>query len=199
MSDRTENKRIKKRERRFDDNSEDVQMDVMQMKHLTDSLTLRCAFNQVATSDHQNARKIAERKAAEAADALTALEWDAKLSTSCVHTQYKILQRLFLLRVNESRDTLMRLTRELHAVRAESKEAISLRDRQLAERDAHIEQLEAHLKSMHYQMSGVFFDLLNRLEMSLDETMAEAKETADQFHIKAKQDLLKYGLEANLI
>ncbi|THD25761.1 hypothetical protein FGIG_05810 [Fasciola gigantica] len=199
MSDRTESKRVRKRERRFDDNGEDVRMDVAQMKHLADSLTIRCAFSKIKNDDHQYARKIAERKASEAADALTALELDAKLSTSCVHTQYKMLQRLFLLRINESRDTLLRLTRELHAVRAESKEAISLRDRQLAERDARIEQLETHLKSMHYQMSGVFFDLLSRLEMSLEETMTEAKQSADQFHIKAKRDLLRFGLDGNLI
>ncbi|VDP94703.1 unnamed protein product [Echinostoma caproni] len=199
MSDRTEAKRSVKRERRFEDNSDESRMDVAQIKHISDSLTLKCAFNTIKTADHQYARKIAERKAIETADTLAALELDAKFSTSCVHTQYKMLQRLFLLRINESRDTLTRLTRELQTVRAESKEAISIRDRQLAERDARIEQLETHLKSMHYQMSGVFFDLLSRLEVSVTESMTTAKQSADKFHKQAKRELLNLGLDMSLI
>ncbi|KAA3679547.1 uncharacterized protein DEA37_0008300 [Paragonimus westermani] len=200
MSDQVdENRRANWQDRRADDSFDDVNFDVSQLKHWVENLTLINSFNNAKSIDHAVARKLAEMKATDIKETLLASELDAKFATACVHTQYQMLQRLFLLRTDESRAEIVRLTRELEALRSESKATISLRDRLLAERDARIEQLETRMKIMYVQLSGVCFDMLSHLEAAVVSAIEDLRQRADEFHNLAKKELTDCGLDIHLI
>ncbi|KAF8561434.1 hypothetical protein P879_00778 [Paragonimus westermani] len=200
MSDQVdENRRANWQDRRADDSFDDVNFDVSQLKHWVENLTLINSFTNAKSMDHAAARKLAERKATDLQETLLVSELDAKFATACVHTQYQMLQRLFLLRTNESRAEIVRLTRELETLRSESKATISLRDRLLAERDARIEQLETRMKIMYVQLSGVCFDILSHLESAVVGAIEDSQQRADEFHNLAKKELIDCGLDIHLI
>ncbi|KAF5403131.1 hypothetical protein PHET_03440 [Paragonimus heterotremus] len=200
MSDQVDKKqRANWQDRRADDGFQEMDFDVSQLKHWVENLTLINSFNNAKTIDHAAARKLAERKAADIQETLVASELDAKFATACVHTQYQMLQRLFLLRTNESRAEIVRLTRELEALRSELKTTISLRDRLLAERDARIEQLETRMKGMYIQLSSVCFDMLSHLESAVVGAIEDCRQRADEFHSLAKKELIDCGLDIHLI
>ncbi|EUB60426.1 hypothetical protein EGR_04808 [Echinococcus granulosus] len=94
---------------------------------------------------------------------------EAKLATACVNTQYKLLQRLFMLRVHESKEAIARLRKENCDLKAERDKVISAKDELINEKDEQIAKLESHLQSLHFQLERVVLEMVEKLENRLEE------------------------------
>ncbi len=135
-----------------------------------------------------------QKKLANMEENLMLNEIEAKLATSCVNTQYKLLQRLFILRLRESKETIANLRNENLDLKAQSETEIGARDRQIAEKDEQIRLLETHLNSLHFQLERVVLEMAEKFEKRIEEDRLSWEKEADQFHVQATKMLKKFDL-----
>lgn len=107
---------------------------------------------------------------------------EAKLATSCVNTQYKLLQRLFLLRVHEFKEAIAKLRNENLELKAEYNRMVQTKNELIAEKDEKINRLEIHVQSLHFQLEKVVLEMVEKLESRLDQDRIEWEKLAHDIH-----------------
>ncbi|VEL20185.1 unnamed protein product [Protopolystoma xenopodis] len=142
---------------------------------------------------------LANHKAQKAEADRTYREMEAKLATSCINTQYKVLQRMYILRVREAEEEVVKLKRKFESMSELARNEVATRDRLITEKDAKIEQLQAHMNSLHYQLEHVVYKMVERLEVRLQEDWTVWAENAKDYHNNAKKILMDLGIGLSFI
>lgn len=118
---------------------------------------------------------------------------EAKLATACVNTQYKLLQRLFMLRVHESKEAIARLRKENFDLKEECDRLIAAKDKVISEKDEQINKLESHLQSLHFQLERVVLEMVEKLESRLEQDRVEWEKQAYDIHESSVKTMQKMG------
>nr|VZI27745.1 unnamed protein product [Spirometra erinaceieuropaei] len=163
------------------------------MQAKLDTVSLREVVNNSVRKKLTDENIQASRRVAEMRENLEMNQVEAKLATSCVNTQYKLLQRLFILRVRESREIITRLKKEHSAVKALLEYQIATKEKELAEKTATIEKLEKHLNSLHFQLERVVLEMVDKIEKGLEADRNRWTYEADHFHEESKMIMKKCG------
>lgn len=115
-------------------------------------------------------------------ESLLTSQTEAKLSTSCVNTQYKLLQRLFILRVRESREIINRLKMENSELKVSTERQMNELISKLRVKEEKIEQLETHLTSLHFQLERVVLEMADKFQSLLEKDHDSWIKDVDIFH-----------------
>ncbi|KAM7543265.1 hypothetical protein Aperf_G00000012015 [Anoplocephala perfoliata] len=118
---------------------------------------------------------------------------EAKLATSCVNTQYKLLQRLFLLRVHEFKEAITKLRNENLELKSEYKRMLQMKNELIAEKDEKINRLETHAQSLHFQLERVVLEMVEKLGSRLDQDRIEWEKMAYDIHQAPIEIMRKLG------
>ncbi|VDL91778.1 unnamed protein product [Schistocephalus solidus] len=169
------------------------------MQAKLDTVSLRELVNNSVRKKLTDENIQASRRVAEMRENLEMNQLEAKLATSCVNTQYKLLQRLFILRVRESREIITRLKKEHSAVKSLLEYQIASKDRELAEKTATIDKLEKHLNSLHFQLERVVLEMVDKMENALEMDRKQWKDEADRFYEESKMIMKKCGFGKDFI
>ncbi|VDK72284.1 unnamed protein product [Dibothriocephalus latus] len=163
------------------------------MQAKLDTVSLRELVNTSVRKKMTDENIQASRRVAEMRENLEMNKVESKLATSCVNTQYKLLQRLFILRVRESREIITRLKKEHSEVKALLEFQIASKDQELAEKNATIDKLEKHLNSLHFQLERVVLEMVDKMEKGLEADRSTWEDDADYFYTHSKNIMKKLG------
>ncbi|VDD76683.1 unnamed protein product [Mesocestoides corti] len=183
----------KKKDLRTDSATQDLAKELGIAINQINGLTLREAVSTALISNLKADKVEAKRVIQQLRENITVNTTEAKLATACVNAQYKLLQRLFILRVHESKETIAKLKKENFDLKAESNRIIKAKNDLLKEKDEQISKLEAHLQSLHFQLEQVVLDMAEKMEKGLEEDRLNWEKEADSFHESSVRILQKLG------
>ncbi|KAL5969843.1 hypothetical protein TSMEX_002456 [Taenia solium] len=183
----------KKKDNKYDNIVLSLSHEVGAMQAKMNGLKLRAAMDAIVKKNLKADKYETKRLIHQLREHITLNKNEAKLATACVNTQYKLLQRLFMLRIHESKEAIARLRRENFDLKTEYNKAISAKDELINEKDEQIAKLESHLQSLHFQLERVVLEMAEKLETRLEEDRLEWEKEAHTFHEFSVKILQKLG------
>lgn len=188
-----------KREKRPEDIIQDLTVALGATTGKLNALTLREAINRNVRNRLRAEKHETKKMIGQLRENVEVNTMEAKVATACVNTQYKLLQRLFILRVHESKESIARIKKENADVKADAGRAIAVRDRMLQDKDEQITKLEAHLQSLHFQLERVVLEMVEKMEKMLEDDRLEWETEANHFHDTSVKIMQKLGYTTSYI
>ncbi|VDM18662.1 unnamed protein product [Hydatigera taeniaeformis] len=183
----------KKKENKYDNIAVSLSNEVSSMQAKMNGLKLQALIDTTVKSNLKADKHESKRLIHQLKEHITLNKNEAKLATACVNTQYKLLQRLFMLRIHESKEVIARLRRENFDLKAEYNKVISAKDELINEKDEQIAKLESHLQSLHFQLERVVLEMAEKLETRLEKDRLVWEKEAYAFHESSVKILQKLG------
>ena len=183
----------KKKEAKQEDIVHDPWEEIGPLTAKLNGLQLRSALSTTELSNLKADKIEAKRLIQRLQDHIALNRNEAKLATACVNTQYKLLQRLFMLRVHESKEAIARLRKENFDLKEECNRITATKDKIISEKDEQIAKLESHLQSLHFQLERVVLEMVEKLESRLDKDRLEWEKQAYDIHESSVKTMQKMG------